>query len=44
MYIYRYFARRREKGCKFIGTLQDVEKGYIFLGILQEEEKKGVNI
>ena len=45
MYIYRYPARCRDKGCKLIDTLQDVEKkGCTFIGTLRDVEKRGVNL
>ena len=32
-------------GCKFIGTLRDVEKkGCKFIGTLRDVEKRGVNL
>ena len=37
MYIYRYPARCLEKGCQFIGTLQDVEKRYINVYVFCEK-------
>ena len=56
VYVYRYPERFREKGCKSIGTMRDVEKGGCksigtlrdkgckFIGSLRDVEKRGVNI
>ena len=45
MYIYRYPARCREKGCKSIGTPRDVEKRGVNLYVpWRDVAKRGVSL